>query len=370
MDKKNVLIVAAVFYPSISPRSMRATELAKEFSRQGHEVVVCIPDNGYDFSDFIKEHRVQIKSMGKPRYKEIQLRGNNVVLLVRRVLRRALKLLFEYPNIELMFKVSRHLKRERGYDLLISIAVPYTIHWGVARIGSARKKIAKTWVADCGDPFMGETTDTFRKPFYFRYIEKWFGRKADYLAIPFEGARSAYFPEFQEKIRIIPQGFQMDHLVLPPYEKKTDYPVFAYAGGFIPGVRDPGRMLDFLSACGQQFEFHAYTNSANMLLPYKKQLGEMLIIKEYIPREELLKVLAGMDFLLNFDNNTSTQLPSKLIDYAITGRPVFNIVPDTDFNLLMDFFNGDYSARMELAPPGDYDIRNIVDKFLRLNTDQ
>jgi hypothetical protein len=107
-----------------------------------------------------------------------------------------------------------------------------------------------------------------------------------------------------------------------------------------------------------------------MLLPYQKHLGDMMIIKDYVPREELLNILAGMDFLLNFDNNTSTQLPSKLIDYAITGRPVFNISSETDFSLLMEFFNGNYSGKMDLAPPSDYDISTIVEKFLRLHTDK
>lgn len=370
MDKKKVLIVAAGFYPLISPRSMRTTELAKEFGRQGHEVLVYLPDNGYDYSDFLKEHPIQIKYLGKLSYKEIQLKGSKLSLLFRRLIRRAMGLLFEYPGIELMFKVSKHLKKESGFDLLISIAVPFSIHWGVAKARSKRNKIAETWVADCGDPYMGDTTDSFRKLFYFKYIEKWFCRKADFITIPIEGARSAYYPEFHNKIRVIPQGFQLDKVDLPEYKKKAAYPVFAYAGGFIPGRRDPRGMLDFLLESNLKFEFIVYTADASILLPYQHTLGEKLVIREYIPREELLHVLSGMDFLLNIDNNTHTQLPSKLIDYALTGRPVFNLSSDTDFSLLMEFFKGNYSGKMDLAPPDDYDIRTVVKKFSLLLTDK
>jgi len=196
MSSKKILIVSAVFYPSISPRSMRTTELAKEFARQGHEVTLYLPESGYDYSDFLKEHPIRIKSLGKATFREIQVKGKGPVRLLRRSLRRILGLLFEYPGIELMFKVSRRLRKESGYDMLISIAVPFTIHWGVARARSNRKPIAETWVADCGDPYMGDTTDSFKKPMYFKYVEKWFSRKADYITIPFEGARSAYYPEF------------------------------------------------------------------------------------------------------------------------------------------------------------------------------
>ncbi len=367
MEKKKILIVSAVFFPSISPRSMRTTELAKELARQGHEVLVYIPEGEYDYSEFLRENPIQIKSLGKLNYREVQLKGNKLGLLIRRSLRRALGLLFEYPGIELMFKVSKNLRKERGFDLLISIAVPFTIHWGVARVWSKKKAIALTWVADCGDPYMGDTTDSFRKPFYFKFIEKWFSRKADYITIPIEGARTAYYQEFHSKIRIIPQGFRMDKVHLPVYKKETTYPVFAYAGGFIPGKRDPRRLLDFLSESKIRFQFIVYTSMAGILLPYKEILGENLIIRDYIPREDLLVVLSGMDFLLNFDNNTSTQLPSKLIDYAITGRPVFNISSDTDFALLMEFFQGKYSGKMDLAPPEDYDIRTVAKKFTQLH---
>lgn len=366
MSNKKVLIVSVGFFPNISPRAMRTTELAKEFARQGHEVVVYFPETGYDYSDFLQEYPIQIKSLGPLTYKAIQLNGKGPLLLVRRIFRRAIGLLFEYPGIELMFKVSRKLKKESGYDLLISIAVPYPIHWGVARVRSRRHKIATTWVADCGDPYMGETTDSFNKLFYFKYVEKWFSRKADFITIPIERARSAYYPEFQKKIRIIPQGFKLDGVKFPKYEKSTEYPQFAYAGGFIPGKRDPRKLMEFLLKYDGDFRFIVYTMHDSILMPYKDKLGDKLIIRKYIPREELLLILAGMDFLLNFDNNSPNQLPSKLIDYAITGRPVLNIARDTDLKLILDFFHEDYAGKMELSPPADYDITNIVRKFSQL----
>ena len=76
-----------------------------------------------------------------------------------------------------------------------------------------------------------------------------------------------------------------------------------------------------------------------------------------------------MDFLVNIDNNTGTQLPSKLIDYAISGRPVFNVTAETDFSILRDFLDGDYRAKMQLAPPDDYDIKNVAANFLKLQRD-
>ena len=368
MDRKKILIVSASFYPMISPRSFRTTELAKEFARQGHEVVVYIPFKDFDYSDFAKKYNIQFKNLGILRFKSIRLKGNKSEMFLRRGFKRVLGLLFEYPSIELLFKVSKCLKHENGYDLLISIAVPYPIHWGVAKAWRDDRRIADCWIADCGDPYMGDTTDSFRKLFYFKYIEKWFCRKADYITVPFNGAISAYYPEFQDKIRIIPQGFKLDNMTTPDYKKTLDYPVFAYSGGFIPGKRDPQSLLGFLSKCDKKFKFIVYTSQSGILLPFKKILNEKLDIRDYIPREELLIVLSGMDFLINMDNNTNTQLPSKLIDYAIAGRPVLNISNETDFPRLIEFMDGNFSHKMNLEPGKNYDIGVVAEKFVSLHT--
>lgn len=366
MVKQRILIVSGAFYPEISPRAYRTTELSVELSRRGHEVTVFVPFNGYNFTSFSNEHNLLVKNIGNLRWKEIALEGGKVELIIRRIVRRGLKMLFEWPDIELTFKIAKAIRFENDYDMLISIAVPYPVHWGVAKALGKNNKITKCWVADCGDPYMGDKADSFRKLFYFKYIEKWFCCKADYITIPFEGARSAYYPEFHDKIKIIPQGFNLEHLERLEYKKQAPYQVFAYAGGFIPGKRDPGKMLEFLIRCQKEFKFIVYTSQPYMLLPYKDTLKDKLEIRNYIPREELLPILAGMDFLVNFDNNIDTQLPSKLIEYAITGRPVINIKSDSDFSDLVEFLDGNYQSKISLPPVSTFNIINIANKFLSL----
>jgi glycosyltransferase involved in cell wall biosynthesis len=317
MNKKRILIVSARFYPRNSPRSFRTTELAKELVRQGHEVVVLIPFNGFDYYNYAKETHIKIIDLGPLRFKSIEFKGNRLAMLVRRGIRRLLLLILEYPEIELMFKVSKRLKQERDYDLIISIAVPFPIHWGVAKARTKVHKIANTWIADCGDAYMGDTSDSFRKLFYFKFVEKWFCRKADYITIPFEGAKQAYYKEFHNKIRIIPQGFQLENLNIPEFIKVFDYPLFAYAGGFIPGISDPGPLLKFLSTCNRRFKFIVYTSQADIILPFKIPMKEKLEIRDKIPREELLIVLSGMDFLINFEIYThpTAKQTNRLFDF-------------------------------------------------------
>lgn len=366
MKKKRILIVSGSFYPELSPRAYRTTELAEELSRQGHSVTVFIPFNDIDYSSYVKEHNIMMRNIGELVFKDIQLKGNVIELGIRRIVRRGLKMLFEFPDVELMFKISKVLRHESCYDIMISIAVPYPVHWGVALTKRKNLNISECWIADCGDPYMGDTSDSFRKLFYFKLIEKWFCRKADFITVPFEGAKMAYYPEFREKIKVIPQGFNLNNFALPEYKKKFIYPVFAYAGGFIPGKRDPRSLLKFLSKYQKEYKFIVFTSHVEILDNAKKILGDKLEIRSLIPRKELLFELSGMDFLINFDNNVATQLPSKLIDYSITGRPVLNIIENDSFSVLVQFLEKDYSNQMKLENPENFDIKKIAAKFINL----
>jgi hypothetical protein len=365
-EKKKILLVSCGFYPEISPRSSRATELAKEFCRQGHEVTIISKFRDCNYSEFLMQHSVKFKMWGKDHFPKVPHNKNGLISYFLRGLSRILLTFFEYPEIENMFKVKKMLKQEDCYDLMISFAVPYPVHWGVAWSRSGKHNIAGIWVADCGDPYMGDVLDSFRKPFYFRYLEKWFCRKADFISIPVESARPGYYSEFQYKIKIIPQGFDFDLNEKRSEKVTNDIPTFAYAGSFLPGARDPKSLLQYLINLAIPFRFKIYSPKPEYLAEYKEKLNEKLILSGYIPRKDLLKELAKMDFLINFDNNTTLNLPSKLIDYAIVGRPVLNITSEFDNKEILAFLNGDYDHRMILADPKQYHIETITGHFLDL----
>mgnify|MGYP001194191171 FL=1 len=361
-----ILLVSNAFYPEISPRSYRATELAREFSRQGHEVAVITKFRNHDYSDFIKETSIVIKKWESGKLPDVRIAKRNPWVFLSRALKRALLVLFEYPAIEDMFHVKKMLRREKGYDLMISFAVPYPVHWGVAWARNRRKKIAAKWVADCGDPYMGDVLDSFRKPFYFAYLEKGFCKKADFITIPVQSAIDAYYPEFHGKIRIIPQGFDFNLSSQRQVKHDREVPEFAYAGRFLQGIRDPEPLLAFLSKIEMPFRFHVYTDQPEYLRNYLDLLKEKLIVSRFIPREQLIKELSRMDFLINFDNNTTLNVPSKLIDYSITGRPVLNIKKEFSAESVTNFLKGNYSNRMQLPDPMCYHIRLVSEQFLVL----
>lgn len=369
--KRKILIISRSFYPGNWPRAFRTTELAKEFSRQGHDVTV-ITHEKLEQQKIKDEYGIKIIDLGNKKWNAFSLNVKSV--LVQKFVRIINKLsywLLEYPNIELTFLISRILKNENSYDLLISVAHPYPVHWGVA-LATKKKKIAKTWVADCGDPYMKQDNTSLLPPFYFKFIDDWFMSKADFITIPIVEALQAYNKKYHAKFRIIPQGFKLDEIKLYEGPLSSDKIIFGYAGMFIPGKRDPAELLAYLNELDESylFEFHIWTHSPHLIKPFLNKSKNRIILHEVVPRSEVLFELSKMHFLINFANQGTTQSPSKLIDYAILGKPVLSVkYGQLDKKSVLEFLTGNYASSMQLPDIENYKIEKIAELFLGLSKD-
>jgi len=369
MKKKKILIISGGMFPNNSPRAFRTTELAKELGQLEHDVTLIIPYINYDYSVFEKENNVKVKFLKKRFLPDVPGPFDGKIGIVNRAIRRLLLLLFEYPDIELMYLVRKVLKMESDYDLLISIAVPFPLHWGVAWSRTKKHPIASVWVADCGDPYMGNTMDSFRKFFYFKYVEKWFCRKADFISVPADDYIKYYYHEFLNKIIVIPQGFKYSDSNLYKGKIENQIPTFAFAGRFVPGVRDPRPFLNYLVTVESDFRFVVFAPYSELIAPYKSKLGCKLELRGFIPREELIYELSKMDFLVNieFEASVRSNSPSKFADYIIAKRPVLSMnMADLDTNKINEFLSGNYSNRLIIQNPDRFRIENVVKQFIKL----
>jgi hypothetical protein len=362
---KNILIVTNAFYPENSPRSLRATELSVELSKQGHFVtVITHPRVGIE--SFCETHNIRFKSLGLLSWPFPKIKGTGLILLFWRVIVRLSTMFFEYPFIQIIPLLKKALKGESGYDMLISVAVPYPIHWGVASVRTNKNPIAKIWVADCGDPYMGQENDTFKPPFYFGWIEKWFCRKADYLTVPFDGAIKSYYKEFHHKIKVVPQG-----LTFPVLNKqiKTDkIPTFGYAGNISSYMHYATPFFHLLNTLDVDFKFVIYTNDKER---YTQILNEKTLLKcefnNYIERFHLLNELNKVDFLVHFPYVVQVQKSLKLVDYHYLNKPILSFVAD-EFSKqkLMQFLMSDYKNKLNTENIDCYRIENVANQFIQL----
>lgn len=369
MKKKiNIILVGQFFPPYQTPRATRMAELAKGFAQKGHNVIVYALLGHHDYSVFTKDTGIKINNLGISRFGNIDSSGGRNTNLFYRALARLFFTKLEFPRIEFLFMMNRDLEFDiLNSDLVISVAQPYPIHWGIAKMKMRNLKFP-LWVSDCGDPYMGDPFE--KRPFYFKYVEKWWCNLTDYITVPIDNAKNAYYMEYRNKIRVIPQGFDFSNIDLPIY-KINKIPTFVYAGVVYIGQRDPSNFLDFLKGLNIDFKFIVYTKNLKYFSQYKKDLGDKLEIYDYIPREELLKVLSKADFLINLKNKGSVQAPSKLIDYELSKRPILEITTEfQEKTAFEDFLKKDYSKKISIPNISAFDIKNVTNDFLNLYYDR
>lgn len=366
-QKLKIVIISRVIHPVQSPRSFRTTELANELSRQGHDVTIYAVLGKYDYTKYEKDTRVKVKNIGKMLFATKNSDGFQRYNFIDKILFHLFNFIFEFPDIEFLYRIPKLIKNLENIDKLITIAVPHPIHWGTA-IGKLiyKNKFPKTWIADCGDPYM---LSSFSSPsrkylFHLKFIEKLWCENSDFISIPTEDSKNGYYPQFHNKIKIIPQGFNISSLELPVY-KKNSIPIFIYAGGFY-GHRKPNKFLDFLCTLNDDFKFILYTKFG-IEEKYLKKLSGKLIVCDYIPRNEILIELSKADFLINFSNPDSIHLPSKLIDYYIVKRPILEISLDfKEHKEFVEFLNGNYKSRKNVEDLEKYNIKNVAKSFIDL----
>lgn len=370
MKSLNILIISRIIHPSLSPRAFRTTELAKELARRGHDVTVYAVLGKTDYASFEQETNVKIRNIGKMVLGSSDCDGNYRYTMLDKILYHSLHRLIEYPDIELMFRIPGIIKKEKNIDLLITIAYPHPIHWGAAlsKFLSSKNNFPKVWLSDCGDPYMGDPINK-KKFFYFKYIEKWWGKKTNYITIPLEEGKNGYYKEFHSKIRVIPQGFDFTNVKIDKSFVKNSLPEFAYSGSIYPGQRDPRAFLTFLTSLDFNFKFTVYTNDPCYYKEFKIALKDKLELKPYIPREKLIYELSKMDFLINLKNPDTIQRPSKLIDYLLTNRPIMEVstqFPEQEKKLFMEFIQWDFEKQLKGFDIQQFNIKNVAQQFINL----
>jgi hypothetical protein len=250
------------------------------------------------------------------------------------------------------------------FDVIISNANPFVVHLGTAL---SLNKFSGVAIAETGDPHY---YNHYKLAFYQKNIENWVLNKFNYITVPVLRAVNDYENyNAKHKVRVIPHGFFFDEVQLATY-KPSDIVNFAFAGRLYKEIRNPTEFLNSLVKHHSEtnYIFHIYTDLRNketkdLLMPFKLLLGNKLQVNDMLPRTECIECLSDMDFLVNFENDTSNQVPSKLIDYTLAERPIISVNHFFDNEDAFDkYMNRDFNnfTPLDISP---YNIKNVAKKF-------
>lgn len=370
-----ILIVGYFFYPENTPRAFRTHELVKEFLKRGYKVDLVLPEKKILKEATVQDDKLTVHFLGDEKsYSKNVLASkfanqSKLKSLLKKVYRYFNPFTNTYNYISLLFTFLKN--HQVKYDLLISISHPFVTHLGTARALRHNPVLNSSTVkvAEYSDPFYFQKNSSMF--IGYKYLDLWIGKMFDFIIVPTEIAVSTYLNHKKiDRIKVIPQGFNFEDIEISEYTKHP-VPTFAYAGVFYKKIRNPEFFLDYLVNLEMEFKFIIYTLENDMeteeiLGKYKSKLGEKLMIHYDVPRVELIRELSTMDFLINIDNSTTNQSPSKLIDYGLSNRPVCSFNQNSfDSNKLNLYFKDPtpFAERINLEK---FNIINVADAFVTL----
>ncbi len=374
---KKIVIVSDHCWPEVNPRAFRTDELIQEFSRRNYLIELVIPYGlgeiyQTDKNITIYQYRTIFpKDNIKKQEKTEIIEPATSVNKLKNILFGVYSALALEPELLNFWQIKQQLKKIdfKNIDIIFSVSIPYTSHLSLYKY-LKNKPTQAIKIADYGDPLcIGNQTHRFLlKPYYIKQekkIIKWF----NYISVPIESAKQSYLSlKSEEEIIVLPQAVNLDSFERAIYQK-NEIISFAYAGIFYKNIRYPENFFAALAELKIEFKFHLYTNLSNadtaeLIDKYKQQLGDKLVVHGFIPRKECIYNLSKYDFLVNFENKTTNQQPSKLIDYAIAGRPVLSIAWNgvCDEKILEQNLNYEYRPDQFIST-SPFDIKQIVGKI-------
>lgn len=358
-----ILIISNHAYPAQGPRAFRTSELSEQLVKMGHEVILYTVHGSYDYTQYENETGVIRRDIGS-KYATHANDGTFRNNLFDKFMRRCFGRLLMWPLCEFHFIVERIIVENPNMDMLITIAYPHSIHSGAARAKSLHPQIfPKTWVCDCGDPYM--LNPFINPPKYMKKYEDMWCSTCDYITVPTDHSYQGYYEQYWDKIRVIPQGFDFTKTPIAQYSK-NEVPTFLFVGAIYPGKRDPYSFMEYLLKFEKPYKFIVMTREPICEKYINESKGQIVNIVGRT-RKEVIIECSKADFLINITNPSTIQSPSKLIDYGIAGRPILNVEQNfNDPSFFDQFYNGNYTEQYLIKNLDDYRIEVVANKFIEL----
>lgn len=364
-----MLILSFSYAPRANPRATRWTTLAEEFARAGHSVLVVtswqqgLPE--HETVNGVQVYRVGMRSLerlrrmlsvNRPAGTDRSASGSgdstaaiaqgSVALHLLKAFNQKIWRRLWWPDstciwLRSALNTARRLLAERPADAVISVSPTFSAV--VAGYFLARdKQCCRRWIIDLGDPFSFMEQAAPNNAFLYGRLNRWFEKRAfaraDGISVTTEGTREIYarlYPACIGKITVIPPLLSPlpPPTVSPPFFRNDGATRLVFIGTLYRHLRRPDYLLQLFSAMLQvRPEFNVSLHligetdeCREILISCQQRLGNRLVIHGPVDRSRAIQAMTEADILVNLGNETAYQLPSKLVEYAATGKHIVNI---------------------------------------------
>ena len=224
------------------------------------------------------------------------------------------------------------------YDVIISVSLPFSSHV-VAYIINKKKK--KHWIMDIGDPFSLKIDAPENNRLLYsglnNHYEKKFYSLANTILFTHKNALESHKKYFKIPSKKLVVANPISNFDKNLFEKSLVYdyslkPIkISYFGIFTKGVRSPNSFLNAV-ADNNIFEFSWYVNEDSERIIKSCDINENNHnFYSQVSREKAQELMVNSSHcLLSIGNKNPNQIPSKVVEYLATGKPIIHFTEIDD----------------------------------------
>lgn len=400
-DKRlRVLAITYCFTPIQLPATMRLLKWFKGLDELGCEVTALAIEP--DSFNGPKDEKLNDLVPGNVKALRVWSPENSLLYRALGRQRGIFYKLFEPRKMEWYRPALKALKRidPGGFDVIFSCSQPHSSHllgrW-------LKKKTGKRWVAYFSDPWTDNPYAEYSSKKIFEYnlkLEESVIREADFLFFTSEETvelvMGKYPAALKAKCGVLPHCFIPEWYAMRQGEtRERDGKISFLQTGNFYGPRNPMPLINSLSRVKREADIskrfdivsYGHVDPKYREIIQKHGLENVISLKATIPYIDSLSAMTAADYLLLIDAplrnvKESIFLPSKLIDYIGSRKPIIGITPgkgasarvlretgnivceleneDALYKVFMDICKGTLNVRNDENAMQKYHYRNVV----------
>ncbi len=331
-----ILIITPYFKPYENPRAYRWTQVAMHLQKGGHEVHVLTSDDHKlgDETNGLSIHRISYSTPDKAFFQnKSATRGAWIPDFVKSRIKRHI-----WPDesktwIRPAFQLGTQVCSDHQIEMIISVSMPFSSHCIAHQL---KQKFSLPWLADIGDPFEIGKQHNFSKKRSEQ--EKNILSQSNAISVTTQSLADVYttsLSHHQNHVYLIgPMSSPM--MDVPPVRRsrQKDAPIkLGYFGTFYRNVREPYPLIQGVNLLAQELkkqnlELHTFGDiKAQFLNRIHSQINctnVRLIAHPNVPRSNVIQTMQNLDALISVGNKNPNQIPSKVVDYVLSRRPIIH----------------------------------------------
>ncbi len=394
---KTVLVVSHYYYPDVNPRANRWSSICAHLASNGWQVIVISRKTRFlskkETIDGVQIYRVtniahyfslyenlaeqqpeslvdisNNSSLHQPStFREFIVRLSAVLLQSTYRFLARIWYLFRWPDEACLWIVPAALKATKLIakyrpSIVIGVSWPFSAQLATVLAFQASDSNAKL-VLDSGDPFSFASDNPPNNFFIYSILNRWAERNlisaSTFFSVTTDETASLYHSSLNipnSKLRVIPPIVR----VLPNNaQQKISHTLatssvinLCYLGQFHSKIRRPYYFFEVLNQIITLYPHLSQTLTVSLVGSYYEwvktelslfnSLAGIVNFLPKVPHRQALEYMSCSSALINIGNSTSYQVPSKLPEYLLSGRPIINfsnIDGDSSESLLSDCDN-------------------------------